>query len=373
MFEAYLGHNYGNSTTVAVMRAHGEEIGRIIYPSVQVAGSEQKLDRQQAASFLQNTPQAALYSPFDMRELVLDFAGSQTYHGYLAYGDKKASTSHGDYTRYWSSGTLRAALVSIGVLAPAEVMEMEVFLVTHLPVIAYNPENVRKVTECLNGDHTFSLRYGQQSRRLRVIMHVTKVVMEGAGALLVYGVPGQVRQGVIEGGGFTHDVYTTIGQKAEIDMCQSLEIGVENIGYVLNEKIAGVYDGHRFTAQEIHQILLASVAMVPADKRRYPLLYLDGQLFSDQTIGHYLQLARKELAQQIVPFVSSLWKSDAQGGVARGFGKVLYVGGAAYHFGPDLKNLIRGLMLPRDPEFADTDGVARGAEAIGPRRKAASV
>lgn len=372
----YLGHNNGNSTTLGVLRCNGVEVGRVIYPSVQVEGNSAKLERQKEASFGVNGPASTRYTPFDTKEMVLGFAGLDTFQGYLGFNDRSATTRRGDYTRYWSTANLRALLNTLGVLLPGDVTEAEVFVVAHLPVGAYNAENRRKVIEMLNGTHTFEHRYGQRTRSLRVTVWVTKVIMEGAGALLAYGLPGvQVQQAVLEGGGFTHDGYAAIGQRADLERCGSLEIGVENIGDLLNDFIAKEYNGHKFSAQESHQILLASTSSIQPgpDGRRYPKVYVDGQLFEDSVLDVNVRRARAALAQKIVPYFSTLWRSDGQGGVARNFGRVVYVGGAPYHFQQQLKQLIPGLMVPDQPEYADTDGAARGAETIGEQRKAAKV
>lgn len=369
-FVGFLGHNYGNSTTLGVLRANGQEVSRVIYPSNQAPGSIAKLERQKEAAFMEHTPRAALYSPFCMDPMVLNYGGNETFHGYLAFQERQGDTSRADYTRYWGIGNLRALLMTLGKLLPAWVTEADIFVVTHLPVGAFTPENRKKVAEQLTGTYNYETVVDGVQRALSVNVYVTKVVMEGAGALLAYGLTGQVLQGVIEGGGFTHDLYTARGQQPNLDQCKSLETGVENIGDLMNDKMADATGGHRFSVEETHQILLASVSPITrSDGRRYPMVYLDGRLFEDFEIEHWVRLARVDLAQKIKSFVSTTWRTDQSGGVARSFARVLYVGGAPYHFGQTLSQILPGLKVPENPEFADTVGAAIGAESLGERRE----
>ncbi len=168
--------------------------------------------------------------------------GLDIYVGGLALRQSKVQESgRGDSGRYWSERIRQLLLVSSSAMIPDK--EYRLHVVTGLPVKVYlsSPENRRKVKKSLDGTYTFTIN--DKDRR---IVHITveRVVMEGAGATIAYGLH-KVKQGVIDVGGYTTDLFASNGQEPLTHMCDGNDIGVEMAGILIKLLVGSVPAGVR--------------------------------------------------------------------------------------------------------------------------------
>lgn len=347
----FYGHDYGNSTVASVLLTEqGQRRGAQVFPSLSAPGNLAQLERLRSS----------LNAPIIQEgESVLTFRERETFHGTLAFEARDATAYRGDATRYWSEGSLRALLVaSAGILADED---YELFVVTGLPIETYDKHNRSLVKRALEGEHAFV--YNQRPRRARI--HVSQVIMEGAGALIAYGMSSpDVKQGAIDIGGQTTDLFATKGQMPRIELCRGKPVGVERAMTLFNEAVAETLDGHTFSAEDTRAIFYAY-----ANQSAYPLLYWQGSRIADGTLYGWMQQALRATALEISSFVAHTWKTNERGaGVAVDFGRVLLVGGGAHYFAPTLREMLPHVVVPGEPELANAEGYAALAREMGPRR-----
>ena len=95
-----------------------------------------------------------------------------------------------------------------------------------------------------------------------------------------------------------------------------------------------------------------------ADQRPAPPIYVRGQKL--QLNGDLAQIVQG-VGQQLCSFVAQAWRSSDRGDVAAEAAQVLFIGGGAYYFRPQLETLITHIQVPHRPEQEN----ARGYAAIG--------
>ena len=280
-------------------------------------------------------------------EFVLEYQNRSYFIGRLAVEESLDATSaRGNINRYWDGHTLKLLLVLAGAAFRSPHLTMR--LITGLPVQVWSAEAKEKVRQRLIGTHSYKLN--GEERRLTIDNVV--VVMEGAGALALYGTDEQVFQGVIDVGGRTTDLFMAEGQRPIKPRCVGTDRGVEKVGDILKELVEQKY-GRALLPNEIRDILRAYVEHrphrpIPVDGVR---ITLDGEVAD--IVG--------SVADEISAFVSEAWRSGEHGKVAAMADQVLLIGGGAYYFAPRLRNLITHLKVPQQPEIAN----AKGYLAIG--------
>jgi plasmid segregation protein ParM len=233
--------------------------------------------------------------------------------------------------------------------------EFGLSVVTGLPIQTYinDTDSRNRIKSTLNGSHVFYLN--DKKRTVHVV--VERVIMEGAGAIIAYGMKGNVRQGVIDIGGRTTDLFAANGQTPINHMCTGKSFGVELAADHLSANFQRLY-GRPLRDDERRAILYAYPAY---SKYLYPEIYVKQQQVTDLKV-----LARQAvdvIGDDIASVVSATWNESEQGGnVASSFARVLLVGGGAYFFHEHIKKIIPEVQIASQPEEANALGYAAFAE-----------
>lgn len=354
-----VGYDPGNSeTSVAVVNPDGNQ--RVLTcPSYFCRGNYDALARIRTMSGRGQSihPSEVLKS----EEYVLtypDTGASEYYVGELALSQGKgASSARGDISRYWSLIVLLLLLTVLGVCISDD--EYEVHIVVGVPIETYSDQNRRKVRNYLEGEHSYILN----GRRRRAVIYVERVITEGAGAMIAYGDGRPVRQGVIDVGGRTTDLYTADGQAPLIQLCRGTALGVELAADLLNATVQSRC-GRTLTQQETQSILRAIVG-----GSQFQHIYANGREISSIDLRRWTEEALRSIGSDIATFASQVWANDELGGVATDMAKVLLVGGGAYFFYQDIAKLIPHVTVPEQPELANAFGYAALARHLRLRRE----
>lgn len=350
-----IGYDPGNSETSTVVTTPDGEQRFLTIPSRVGRGSFDDLRRFRDMRSVQ-TPdilrsgEYILYCP--------EIDSSECYVGDLALSQSRISTSaFGDNTRYWSPLSRQLLLTTTGALISDDRYELHV--VTGVPVETYSDVNRRKVRDALEGEHSFILN----GRERLAIVHVEKVIMEGAGAMITYGDDRPLRQGVVDIGGRTTDLYTSDGQMPFIPQCRGAALGVELTAEVVSRAFQAQH-GRALTPQETRSVLRASVG-----SDRFPLIYARGQEVNSLDLRRWTEEAMRNVGRDIATFASQTWANDELGGVATDMARVLLVGGGAYYFYREIARLIPHVIVPQQPELANALGYAVLARHLRLRRE----
>lgn len=335
------GHDFGNAETCGVMYYKGQRLSRSI-PSATAQGRLSEL--QGLGINLGKT---------DYVFKDVDGTGGEMYIGDLALTQSNLSfTGRGDINRYWSSKS-RYLLLTVAA-SLIDDAEFALNIVTGLPVQTYigDPESRQQVKRALEGKHTFAL-----NGRVRCI-HVTveRVIMEGAGALIVYGAKERGVQGVIDIGGRTTDLFAANMQTPVRQLCSGKPLGVEMAADLLSAHFQALY-GRTLKADEKRDILYAHVS---GGTRLYPTLYADGQPVYN--LKALVQDAIQSVGSEVASFVSTVWNDSETGKVASSFAQVLIVGGGAYYFQEHIQRVIPNAKSISHPQEANALGYAALAE-----------
>lgn len=339
------GFDFGNSTVVGMAFLQDRRYGAITFPSLSAPGSSANLEKMRSVANLPTYGQDDYLLTYDNRE---------TYLGKLAFESRDATSARGDANRYWSTRSLEALLVASASIIRQP--DYEVFVVTGLPVETYTKENRKRVREALEGEHGFFLN----GRSYHAIVHVSQVIMEGAGAIIAHGDDRDVRQGAIDIGGRTTDLFATKGQTPRTDLCQGKPLGVETVGGLLAAMIRENLAGHVLETEDMYQVLRAY-----GGDGSYPELYFQGEQISAYNLVNWTHQAVEQVAKNISSFVAATWSSNEHGSVASGFARVILVGGGAYFFHRQMRKLIPNLIVPQEPELANAHGYGALSSALG--------
>ncbi len=353
-----IGFDFGNSeTSVVVVGRSGDQQTHTI-PSYLSRGSADDLMRFRSMS--ERSQVAHPWEVLQTNEYILNYpisGASEYYVGELALSQgRSASSGRGDISRYWSLIVLLLLLTIVGALIPDA--EYEMHLVTGIPIETYSDQNRRKVRNCLEGEHHYLLN----GRRRRAVVHVEKVIMEGAGAMIAFGDDRPVRQAVMDIGGRTTDLYTADGQAPLIPLCRGAAVGVELAAELLSATVQSQC-GRALTPQETRTILRATVG-----SGQYPPIYANGQEVRPIDLRQWAEEALRSVGRDIATFVSQTWTNSELGTVATDLAKVLLVGGGAYYYYRDIVNLIPHVTVPLQPELANALGYATLARHLRLRR-----
>jgi len=339
-----IGYDPGNSETSTVITTPEGEQHFLTIPSRVGRGSSEDLRRFRD---MRATQPPDILRPGEYILYCPELDSSECYVGDLALNQSRISTSgFGDNTRYWSPLSRQLLLTSTGALISDARYELHV--VTGVPIETYSDANRRKVREALEGEHCFVLN----GRERLAIVHVEKVIMEGAGAMIAYGDDRLLSQGVVDIGGRTTDLYTAHGQMPLIPRCRGAALGVEMAAEIVSRTFQAQY-GRALTPQEIRCLLRASVGSDP-----FPLIYAHGQEVNSLDVRRWTEEAVRNVGRDIATFTSQVWANDELGGVATDMARVLLVGGGAYYFYKEIAKLIPHTVVPQQPELANALGYA---------------
>jgi plasmid segregation protein ParM len=333
-----VGFDFGNSETCTALQTNGNMLTTRI-PSVTALANIKKF-------------QALGNTSFEQHEYVYTDEHTELYIGNLALEQTNtASSGIGDIDRYASSKALQLLLTSSASLTKEARFGINV--VTGLPILTYigNGDLRKNIMRTLNGVHEFTL-----NNKPRIIeVAVSTIVMEGAGAMVMYGNSKTSEQAVIDIGGRTTDLYVTRGQKPIETKCSNKPLGVEIASQRVNERFEHKY--HRpLTQYELREIFNAYIK----NRKALPVIKVDGMPVT--TIRELVTQAINEVAKEIVSFISSTWNVSETGKVASGFDSVIIIGGGSYYFGDVIKAKIPHAIIVENPEMSNAIGYAKVAE-----------
>src|SRR5258708_37954690 len=167
------GHDFGNAETCGMVFYNNKRLASSI-PSATAQGTLQRLE--------------SLGVVLDKKDYVFKPQnGPEEYIGKLALTQSdKSSTGRGDISRYWSTRSLQLLLTVAASLIDDE--EFGLSVVTGLPIQTYinDAERGNRVTTDLNVVHTFYFN----NKKRTIHASVERVIMEGAGAIIAYGMEG---------------------------------------------------------------------------------------------------------------------------------------------------------------------------------------
>ena len=277
------------------------------------------------------------YAEHFVGDLALE-QGSSPYNG------------HGDPGRYWSSYSLRALLTLASSMITDD--EFGLSVVTGIPVEAYSGgvSNRQKIKSALEGTHTFTVN----KRKRTVHVKIEKVIMEGAGAAIAYGSGSRERQGVIDIGGRTTDLYASYGQSPDLKYCHGTPIGVHTAMNAINASFEKLY-GCPLSQQFLRDLMHAY-----ASESFLPFAHAKGEKINMDDI---VSEAVEQTVESIVSFIRSKWRSsESDTIVANGFATVTVCGGGAYYFFPQIRRDIPHAICADEPEMANAFGYWKFAE-----------
>jgi plasmid segregation protein ParM len=276
----------------------------------------------------------------------------------------------GDIQRYASKYSLRGLLAAAASLIPDT--EFGLYVVTGLPAETYikNMALRNNIKTALEGTHLFTIDYGKTYRR--VTIEVAMVVMEGAGALIMYGdksMSKTTESAVIDIGGRTTDLYVARGQVPVTDYCKGKPLGVESATQMLMDAFESKYE-RSLSLLEAREIMYAYASNGSVD---YPDIAVYGRTVSAYVLERLATEAVTQVGSEIVSFIASAWRQSDRDAVAASFKPVLHVGGGIYYFYNLLKKRIPHLSRPDDPVHANVIGycilasrlLIRKVQAIG--------
>lgn len=330
------GFDFGNSETCLIL---GYNEKRAIIPSYTAIGDAAKL----TALDIKLRRGDYVYKDDTVDILVGNLALKQS---------ENPSSGLGDTGRYWSEKAKQLLLVSSASLIPEQ--EYAVQVVTGLPVRTYldSLDNRKRVKKALDGAHTFMLNGKERTAHITILT----VIMEGAGAAISYGNK-KGRQGVIDIGGFTIDLFAAEGQEPIARWCQGSRRGVDTASQLLRRLIASEPGGRSLSDLELRSTLRAY-----AGGKAIEPLFVDGR-----EIPNVKELARQAVertGKEIAAWVASVWNESDGGKAAASFSKVLLIGGGSYYFFDHIRQAIPTTEKVPDPECANALGYASLAQKM---------
>ncbi len=332
MYPYSVGFDFGNSDTCVVLMGLDKAAKSLSIPSETALGDRERLQ----ALEIKIKPTDYIYRDENTELFVGDLAITQG-------GD--TFSARGDVSRYHSDIALHLLLTTTAALTPNE-SEIAINVVTGVPVDTFigNTAIRRTVKNELSGSYNFSLNDVDRCT------HVTikSVVMEGAGAMVKYGLNGKVRQGVIDIGGKTTDLFVSNGQEPISSLCKSIPIGVENAYDQLNAQFESLY--HRpLDRSELRDIMYSFIG----GKKPKPI-YANGVLVTGVT--DLARNATNKVGIEIASNIAAYWRDNLAGRVASSLARILLIGGGSYYYKDPIQRHIPNVSVPGKPEMANAAG-----------------
>ncbi len=345
------GHDFGNAETCGVAFVSGRKTTRCVVSAI----AQGDLDNLRRLGVMLEPSRHFVYR--------CEADATEQFVGDLALEQSAMSFSgRGDISRYWSEKSLIMLLTVASSLINDS--EFGLNVVTGLPVQTYlgDPECRKRIKQALEGTHTF---YFNDSRRT-IHVSVNRVIMEGAGATFAHPAPDKLyRQGVIDIGGRTTDLFVAEGPTPVRSLCDGKALGVEIAGDLLSSSFLRKY-GRDLRSYEIRRILRAYASRSPL-----PPIMARGEPVAD--IRELTREALQRIGDEIVSFISASWGESETGlEVASSFFSVLSIGGGAHYFYEQLRERVPNLQFIERPEEANAYGYALFAESQLQRTRVAS-
>jgi plasmid segregation protein ParM len=222
----------------------------------------------------------------------------------------------------------------------------------------------------LDGKHVFTIDNGMTWRQ--VTIEVATVVMEGAGALIIYGdtsMSKTTESAVIDIGGRTTDLYVARGQVPITEYCKGKPLGVDSATQMLIDNFESKY-ARPLSLLEAREIMYAYASN---GRLSYPDIAVYGKTVSQCELDRLATEAVTQVGSEIVSFIAAAWRQSDRDAVAASFKPVLNVGGGVYYFQHFLKQRIPHLSRPDDPTLANAHGYCHLAGRLLVRKLQTSV
>lgn len=342
------GHDYGNSKTCGITYI-ASAIREQTMPSALYEGSREELEAMSTNGDLRQI------GAINDRSHVIAVKGNEFYVGDLAIEqapstDTMTLTSRGDITRYWSVRSLAMLLATSGTMIKDR--EYGLIVVTGLPILTHNEENIQAIKTALEGDHEFVL---DGEKRIAHIA-IRKVIMEGSGANIAHGAIGKVKSGIIDIGGRTTDIYMVNGQTPIKDQCKSHDVGVESAVDSLVETFEKEFR-YPLSASDAAKLQNCFVGTKSYDS----IATVRNAGANHQRVDALLSKSLGEVGRKISGFIKRSWSSSLRSDVVASDAEhILLVGGGAYYFEDSVSALFPNrISVPSRPECANAAGYAR--------------
>lgn len=276
----------------------------------------------------------------------------------------------GDIQRYASKYSLRGLLTVAASLIPDT--EFGLYVVAGLPAETFikNVALRNGIKLALDGKHVFTIDNGMIWRQ--VTIEVATVVMEGAGALIIYGdksMSKTTESAVIDIGGRTTDLYVARGQVPITEYCKGKPLGVDSATQMLIDAFENKY-ARPLSLLEAREIMYTYASN---GRLSYPDISVYGKSVSQRELDRLATEAVTQVGSEIVSFIAAAWRQSDRDAVAASFKPVLNVGGGVYYFQHFLKQRIPHLSRPDDPILANAHGYCHLAGRLLVRKFQTSV
>lgn len=270
-------------------------------------------------------------------------------------GGQNSTNASGDRGRY--SGLHSQLLLFALVAALIPETDVELRLVTALPVNLHEKENRQATKRVLSGHHRFIANGVERS----LIVKVGTVIMEGQGILMHYAKENVKDQAVVDIGERTTGLVAIdhVGNPIKRFVGET-ELGVGQVVNELRETIRLSF-GRFITTSLAHKMLRASVQHAPL-----PVVKANNVAIPTDSIVGVIDKAIERVGRSINTFISSKWNVE---GVTIGsnFDAISIAGGGAYYFTDIIRRQLMTATMTDDPEHANVQGyhdLALGLESL---------
>ncbi len=289
-------------------------------------------------------------------EYVLNLNGQDYYVGSLAIRDGDNETNAlGDKFRYGGQHSQLLLLALAAALIPEQ--DIELRLVTALPVSLYDKENRLRVKQGLQGNYRFT--FNGQPREITV--KVGAVVMEGQGVLVHCSSEEYDEQAVIDIGERTTDLVAIDASGNPLrKFCAGRPLGVGQVVDELQETIRGNY-GRLISPALAHKLLRAY-----AQSETLPPVRVNGVNIPEDYVSSIIYQAIERVGRSILTFISSSWNVEGAT-IGSNFDAIYIAGGGAYYFADIIRGHIPAAERVGQPEHANVQGyhdLALGLETV---------
>lgn len=278
-------------------------------------------------------------------EYVIQYNNQDYYVGQLAIADgKNATNSLGNSGRYTGLHSQMLLLALVAALIPET--DVELRLVTALPVKLYEKENRQAVKRALSGYY----RYTANGVERDLVVKVGAVVMEGQGILVHVSDEGDNQQAVIDIGERTADLVAInrAGNPLE-SFCGGSTLGVGQVVDELRETIRASF-GRLIPTDMAHRVLRAYAHNEPL-----PSIKVNTVPLPAEYVWKIVDQAVERVGRLINDFIGSTWNVEGAT-IGSNFDAIYIADGGAYYFTRIIQRQLPAAAMTDCPEYANVQG-----------------
>jgi hypothetical protein len=289
-------------------------------------------------------------------EYVIQYKDQDYYVGQLAIADgTNATNALGNKGRYSGLHSQMLLLALCAALIPET--DVELRLVTALPVKLYDKENRQAVKRNLEGYY----RYMANGVERELVVKVGAVIMEGQGVLIHCGDEENEAHSVIDIGERTMDLVAIDAAGNPLrSFCGGAVLGVGQVVDELQESIRGNY-GRLITTSMAHKVLRAY-----AHDETLPVIKVNNRPIPSDFVESIVEKAIERVGRTINDFIGSKWNVEGAT-IGSNFSNIYVAGGGAYYFTKIIQRQLLAAQMIDCPEHANVQGyhdLALGLEEI---------